>query len=144
MGLTKETPDSEFKECTGGLYQTLVQRITKAFAYVGELCLKEARIGGNYIDRTGNLRNSIGYTVLLDGSVNSESSFAETQGGSTGKKFLDSLKKNYPKGIVLIVSAGMNYAAYVEARNYNVTTSAELLAERLVPQIMTKLGFKKK
>lgn len=36
----------------------------------------------------------------------------------------------------------MNYAAYVEARNYNVITSAELLANKLVPQIMKQLGFK--
>ena len=64
--------------------------------------------------------------------------------GKNGKKHLDSLKKNYQNGIVLIVSTGMSYAAYVEARNYNVLTSSELLANKLVPQIMKQLGFEMK
>jgi len=144
MSLKKITPDSVFNEYTDDLFKTLVQRTIKAFTYVGELCVKEARIGGNYQDRTGNLRSSIGYTVLFNGSTYSESGFANTVGGSTGKKIISSLKKSYSKGVVLIVSAGMNYAAYVEARNYNVITSAELLAEKLVPKILSQLGFTKK
>ena len=44
----------------------------------------------------------------------------------------------------MIVSTGMSYAAYVEARNYNVLTSSELLANKLVPQIMKQLGFEMK
>lgn len=144
MGLTKKTPDSAFTDCTTGIQPMLEKRCIRAFTYVGELCLSEARTNGNYIDRTGNLRNSIGYVVLKDGKTVAESGFANTEGGAKGEKLISSLKKQYHKGIVLIVSAGMNYAAYVEARNYNVITSAELLADKLVPQILTKIGFELK
>jgi hypothetical protein len=59
------------------------------------------------------------------------------------KTFLDELSQKRHKGITLIVCAGMNYASHVEARGYNVLTSAEILSERLVPEMMKKLGFEK-
>ena len=52
------------------------------------------------------------------------------------------IKKARKKGIVLIVTAGMNYAEYVEARGYNVLSSAELKAEPLIKSLLTQLGFK--
>ena len=87
---------------------------------------------------------STGILAHFSISIYKESAFANTKGGQNGKKHLDSLKKNYQNGIVLIVSTGMSYAAYVEARNYNVLTSSELLANKLVPQIMKQLGFEMK
>lgn len=144
MGFTKKTPDSAFSNFLNETKQIVLDRALKAFVYVGEACLREARLNGNYIDRTGNLRNSIGYAVLFNGKVIQESTYANTEGGQKGKKHLDALKKQYQTGIVLVVSTGMSYAAYVEARNYNVITSAELLANKLVPQIMKQLGFEMK
>lgn len=115
------------------------------FCYVGECCLIEARNGGNYGDRTGNLRSSIGYVVLDNGRVVRKGGFQKVKqgvdGASEGDKFLSQLMAKNKQGIVLIVVAGMNYAAYVEAKGYNVITSAELLAKQLVPQIMQQLGF---
>jgi hypothetical protein len=35
----------------------------------------------------------------------------------------------------------MDYAAYVEARSYDVISGSELQAEILVPRIMKQLGF---
>ena len=43
------------------------------------------------------------------------------------------------KGVALVVVAGMNYAAYVEAKGYNVLSSAEHLAERELPRMLEKL-----
>ena len=43
------------------------------------------------------------------------------------------------KGVALVVVAGMNYAAYVEARGKNVLSSAEHLAERELPRMLEKL-----
>ncbi len=103
----------------------------------GNKCITEAKNNGSYTDQTGNLRNSIGYVVLYDGVVKS-SVLANQQ----GKKLLEELIPKYSKGLVLIVVAGMNYATYVEAKNYNVLTSAELLAEQEVPRMLRKLGFK--
>lgn len=145
MGVKKISPKNDFEDFTNNMYQTVILRCLKAFTYVGETCLREARIGGSYTDRTGNLRNSIGYVVLIDGKVYSQSTYLKSNEGSVkSQELLRKLQSQYTKGIVIIMVAGMNYAAYVEAKGYNVLTSAELLAESLVPIIMKRLGFEKK
>lgn len=144
MALKKKTPDSAFENCTSSLKEKMKQKCIKALTAIGELCLRETRIGGTYTDRTGNLRNSIGYAVLSDGKTVIESEFQQGEGGEKGKQKLSELKSKYNSGIVLIMTTGMNYAAYVEAMGYNVITSAELLAEKLVPSLMKQLGFDKK
>ncbi len=118
--------------------QVLIQALINTLIYVGERCVKEARETGNYQDQTGNLRNSIDYVVLYNGVVKGKSI-----GNSQSKKTLEQLIPKYRQGLVLLVVAGMNYAVYVEATGRNVLTSAELLAERLIPQILTQLGLKK-
>jgi hypothetical protein len=50
-----------------------------------------------------------------------------------------SLAGNYPKGYVLIVVAGMNYATYVEAKGYNVLSTAEHLAQVEFPRMIAEL-----
>jgi hypothetical protein len=52
------------------------------------------------------------------------------------------LVSKFPKGIVLIVDAGMHYASYVSAKGYDVIDSAELLAQQLVPEILKRLSSK--
>lgn len=117
-----------------------------ALNYVGLECVKEARQNGKYTDRTGNLRSSIGYAILEDGKPIQKSGFervkataAEAQGKS--EALITRLAATYNTGLVLVVVAGMDYAAYVEARGYNVLNSAETLAKTLVPQILKQLGL---
>ena len=43
--------------------------ILQTFQFVGEHFVNNARLSGNYTDRTGNLRSSIGYVILLNGEV---------------------------------------------------------------------------
>lgn len=64
------------------------------------------------------------------------------EGAKGGKEYAMKLVRDFPKGIVLIVVAGMNYASHVSAKGYDVLDSSELLAEKLVPQMLRKLGFK--
>ena len=64
------------------------------------------------------------------------------QGSSEGKAYVQTLVSKFPQGIALIVVAGMNYASYVSAKGYNVLDTAEVLAQRLVPQMLQQLGFK--
>ena len=68
--------------------------------------------------------------VLLDGIEQSQSNI-----NKLNRKQFDTIKAKYPKGLVLIVVAGMNYAAYVEAKGYNVLSSAELMAENILKQL---------
>lgn len=124
-----------------------LQVIANVFCYVGEQCIIEARNGGTYTDQSGNLRSSIGYAVLMNGQVIQSDCVDKIKNGdegvSEGQKYLQSrIKKANKKGIVLIVTAGMNYAEYVEAKEYIVLSSAELKAPVLVKQKLTSLGFK--
>lgn len=123
--------------------------IVNTLCYVGEQCIIEARDSGNYTDQTGNLRSSIGYAVVWDGKVVQRDCIDKIKQGdkgvSDGNEYLSKcIKGCRRKGIVLIVTAGMNYAEYVEAKGYNVLTSAELKAGPLVKSLLTRLGFRTK
>ena len=120
--------------------------IVNTLCYVGERCIIEARDAGTYQDQTGNLRSSIGYAVIWDGRVVQRDCIDKVLQGdlgtSEGNAFLTKcIKERKRKGIVLIVTAGMNYAEYVEAKGYNVLSSAELKAGPLVRNILVRLGF---
>ena len=124
----------------------LAEHIIKQFTYIGEECVRIARESGTYNDITGNLRSSIGYVVLQDGKpvVNGASKqYSGTKGnGEAGpaaaEALLTQLQAKFPWGIVLIVCAGMNYAAYVEnVRHKDVLTTAELKAESLLKQLLS-------
>lgn len=107
--------------------------------YIGEQCIRNARLTGSYTDRTGNLRSSIGYVIVDRGQVAYESDFTTVKGGSEGakggKSYAHELVSQFSSGIALIVVAGMSYASYVQRRGYNVTASAELIAEQLISQL---------
>lgn len=114
--------------------------------YVGLECVKEARLNGKYKDQTGNLRSSIGYVILENGKPIKKSGFSKVKGTATdaqtkSNSLINKLAATYNRGLVLVVVAGMDYAAYVEARGYNVLNSAETLAKKIVPQMLKELGL---
>lgn len=145
MPIKNLTPEGAISEFIG----QQVERVTSALIYnlcaVGEQVLNQARSTNSYKDQTGNLRSSIGYVVAVDGEVVQSSSFEVVKNGAggsrDGKSCALDLVKQFPEGIVLIVVAGMNYASYVSAKGYDVLDSSEVLAERLVPEILKQLGF---
>ena len=124
------------------------QKVIRILRFVGEMCINEARTNGSYQDQTGNLRSSIGYIVLKDGKPIEKGGFAPTERGTKkgkdgqkeGEVFINKVISQYPRGFVLVVVAGMKYASYVEARNYNVLSSSELLAEKEVPKLLKALS----
>lgn len=122
------------------------QAAANTLCYVGESCIAEARDGGTYQDRTGNLRSSIGYAVIWNGRVIESAVTVQVKNGKAGhsqaEKFLkEVIDRTDKKGLRLIVTAGMNYAEYVEAKGYNVLSSAELKGQDLVRVLLLKLGF---
>lgn len=113
---------------------------------LGEMCLVEARTNKGYMMQTGALLSSTGYEVFVDGvaihsqfdaASGAESNAAEI-GIKSGQSIAETIGKG-TKGIALVVVAGMNYAAYVEAKGYNVLSSAEHIAERELPRMLEKL-----
>lgn len=126
----------------------VADHIITQLSYIGEECVKIARSEGSYEDITGNLRSSIGYVILYDGKVIENGSSKQYSGkkgnGEDGppaaEELLKALQAKFPWGIVLIVCAGMNYAAYVEAIHHKVVLStAELKAEDLARKLLKGL-----
>ena len=125
--------------------------VLNTLMYVGESCIIEARDNGDYMDHTGNLRSSIGFCVLKRGRVVkqmladslNDGRPVSREGISESKDTLSRLAREYAsEEYCVIIAAGMSYAVYVEARGKNVLTSAELLAGRVVGQMLGELGFK--
>lgn len=127
-----------------------MNRLKEAIIYnlraIGEKARNEALDNGSYRDQTKNLRSSVGYIVAVDGQVHEAGAFGKPDGNdkgrSAGLSYARSLAGKFPKGIALIVVAGMNYASYVSAKGYNVLDSSELLADQLVPKMLKRLGLK--
>lgn len=146
MPIRQITPMSEIDRYTEQRLRGLEQAVIRTLAYCGELCLNVARSTNSYKDQTGNLRSSIGYVVAVDGRIVSQSSFETVKEGGQGSKqgaaFAKQLVRRFPKGICLIVVAGMEYAAHVKNRGYDVLDSSELTADRIVPYMLKKLGLK--
>ncbi|MCM1543708.1 MAG: hypothetical protein NC110_00255 [Ruminococcus sp.] len=113
---------------------------------LGEMCLIEARNNKGYMMQTGALLSSTGYMIFVDGvalhtqfdAASGAESNAAQEGIKAGESLADKVGKE-TKGVALVVVAGMNYAMYVEAKGYNVLTSAEHLAERELPRMLEKL-----
>lgn len=146
MPIKKLTPPANIDKFIEGEIENLKNALINKLCYIGEQALNNARISGSYVDQTGNLRSSVGYVVAVDGEVVQMSSFDVIKeggnGAKVGKDYALSIVQKFPRGIVLIVVAGMNYASYVSAKGYDVLESSELLAEKLIPQMLGQLGFK--
>lgn len=119
--------------------------IIRTFQYIAEVLVREARMKGDYIDQTGNLRSSIGAIILLDGQIVSRSGFEVVMGGSSGTNegltYAQQIAAAYPRGVALVVVAGKDYAAHVAARGRDVLSSAVLKAEDIVPRMMRQLNL---
>ena len=98
-------------------------------------------------DDTGNLRSSIGYVIMYDGVVRFENfqtcNGKGPDGATTAKSFAYEIASRYPKGIALVIVAGMEYASYVEAiESRNVLAGGELLAKDLFRDLNAKWNEK--
>lgn len=146
MAIEQTTPQAEIDAYLEEQLNRRMQATVRTMQYVGEACLNAARSSKAYKDQTGNLRSSVGYVVSVDGKIVEESSFAVVAKGGAGAKdgaeYAKKLARQYPKGITLIMVAGMDYAAYVSATGRDVLDSAELLAQSLVPKMLKQLGIK--
>lgn len=127
-------------------FQQNLERATEfLLKYLGEELAKYAKDNHNYTDQTGNLTNSIGYAVVRNKEI--VYSGGENQPGEGSQEALKVAMKMAAKAdetFSLIIVAGMNYAAYVEARGYNVILPAELKAKKDFPEAMNKLMEKAK
>lgn len=145
MPIRRKTPLQQVAQYMTEEIDRLTNAIVYNLCYVGERVRNEAVANGSYKDQTRHLRGSVGYVVVVDGKIHKLGDFGRndspSEAKSEGVSFAKSLVSRFPTGIVLIVVAGKNYAVHVSNKGYNVLDSAELLAEKLVPQMLKQLGF---
>lgn len=146
MPIIPNTPQSEIDKLLKKKIAELENAVVRRLEYIGMFCIAEARASDKYTDQTGNLRSSIGFSVLKNGKEVKSFGFELVKNGQDGQKegkeFLTEIAKGYNEGIVLIVVAGMNYAAYVEAKGLNVLASSEIKAKEVAKKMIEVLGKK--
>lgn len=131
-GLTPLWKKSDIKKLFDKLAERAEFVIMDLLQRTGEEFVKIARLEGNYIDHTGNLRSSIGYVIVKDGSIAGRNFQVSEQAGTDkqtgrreGEQLAMDLVKTFSKGYVMIGVAGMKYAVFVEAmENKDVLTRA--------------------
>lgn len=102
----------------------------------GEKFIEVARRSGSYKDQTGNLRSSIGYIIAKDGEVvkenfkESEKGTDKTTGKYKGRRLAEEVSLSHTGGYILVGVAGMEYAAAVEAKGYEVISGANTQCEK--------------
>ena len=127
--------------------EEVVSEVIEGFVSIGERVVGGVVSGelSSWNDQTGNLRSSVGYIVIRDGDVKAEGGFQSygeaDEGPSRGRAYARSLISRYPTGVALIIVAGMEYAAYVEAMdNKTVLAQGELETARLVNELVERLN----
>ncbi len=134
MSIEVTTPMGEIEQYIEEQLALKVERLINSLSYIGEGALRIAREQGSYTDRTGNLRNSTGYVIAVDGQVTTRAGFDSKN--EDGAAFAEQLARTTEGKAVLVVCAGMNYATYVSARGYDVLDSAEIEAKVLAEKLL--------
>ena len=145
MGIEPQFTRADVEKRFGAFLDEIEKQQIRRLQKLGEMCVTHARsvpAERGFNDQTGNLRSSIGYMVFLNG-VAVHSAFEQVKSGSVGVKAGEALAQkvgqDHPQGVCLVVTAGMDYALYVESKGKDVITSAEHLAERELPRMLEKL-----
>lgn len=128
--LTPKFRDADIKKYLQNAVNILEQAIISRFSYIGETFVTNARNNHTYRDVTGNLTASIFYQVLKNGKRVGGSSLGTGDAGTAARSLMAELKVKYNTGFVLIVGAGMDYAAAVESRGKDVLTASSLIAKQ--------------
>lgn len=128
---------NQIKQVLSDYVDSADSQVLESLKFLGEEFVNKARLTNTYLDDTGNLRSSIGYIILLNGDVKF-SGFKKQAGsgdGDLGKleglTFAYEVAQQYQEGFVLIGVAGMKYAAYLEAKNFDVITGSAPTAEEI-------------
>lgn len=164
MGIRPRFTNSDIRNILTERVERITTAVLNRLKYVGETFVKNARRNATFTDRTGNLRNSIGYLILQNGTVIYENfkksatvyktiksgknkgqqrrTLGGKEGVSVGKDIAHQVAATHPRGLVLVVVAGMEYAAAVEAKGYDVLTSSSIIAKRELEQALQKIKEK--
>jgi len=122
------------------------QRIYYTLHQVGLTFMTNARQVAAFTDQSGNLRSSIGYAVIKNGKVVDEG-FEGTigttiEGRRESGNLISELAEEFNMGWVLVCVAGMEYAAAVESKGYDVITGSVPMADELLTYLKKELKLR--
>ncbi len=156
MGIKPDFNMNGIKDTLAKFRQDVDTITLMTLQYLGEELSNYAKENISFTPQTGNLQNSIGYVVVKQGKVIQSGAFGgasmyvgskptskddiKVDGAKEGLEFALKVAKTAPAAYTLIIVAGMNYAAYVEAKGYNVILPAELKAKIDIPKELKKLS----
>jgi len=107
-------------------------------AEIGEQLCDEARATKTYTDQTGRLTASIGYGIVVNGSIVRTGGFGggegEAEGLATLQRAASEVSGNSP---TLIIVAGMHYAIYVERKGFAVLDGARFKLPDIAEEVST-------
>lgn len=145
MPIVPQFPNGHVKKHVLQYHDRIVDAAIYAMKVLAEELVIYAKNNRNYIDQTGNLTNSIGYVVTHKGKAVSQGGFSGTGeeiSAQIGLSLANEIASETQNDFAVIIVAGMNYAAYVEAKGYNVILPAELKARIDFPTMIQRLRTK--
>lgn len=145
MTITPRFNRAEFEKRLTAFYDAIEEEYLQLLRRIGEEAVAHAKnvpLPQGFTDRTANLRSSMGYALFYNGNLIEHTYAPETSRttaeiGAEGARSGLALAKTVgegTKGYALVVTAGMEYATYVEARGRDVLTSAESLSKQLLQE----------
>jgi hypothetical protein len=144
MGLRPTTSADVGKMFTK--FKRIDHLIEQRLRYVGEQFIQDARNSGDYTDRTGNLRSSIGFIILKDGRVIQEAfekagkGTDQATGVKAGQDYSKQVAQAFPRNYVLIVVAGAEYASAVESKGKDVLTGSSEKAKQALSKALQRIA----
>lgn len=146
MGIECKTSAQDIDEFLRRAARLMKDYLLRALTKLGEECIVKIRDRGaaeSWIDHTGNLRSSVGYSVYDYGVKYMQSSFSTildgSKGRSEGMRMVNELAQEYTNVFALVVVAAMDYADYVEAINgKDVLESTRIWAQSVVEQKLNR------
>lgn len=118
--------------------QKIEQAIIASLTDKGDMFVTDCRNENTYFDRTGNLRSSIGYFIFKGNELIEENLNGNSEGLSSAKEVVSDIPKK--EGVFYLIGvAGMNYAAAVESKGYNVISNQTLLILPLIEKDMHRI-----
>ena len=128
MGIKPIFTTSYVQDILKDYVEKAINKEVEILKRIGEIFVNDAKLKGEYKDRTSNLRSSIGYVVLNDGKIIGQKYESKSK---EARAMLLEMQSEYSQGLVLVGFAGMEYAAALESKNYDVISGSAPTAQTL-------------
>lgn len=134
MDVNPTLNQGDVSRCSAAFLGVIARKQVEYLQCLSGVCVEYVRLiptNVGFTDQTGNLRLSIEYVALSDGVAvydNSVQVKESNTGIKEGRRLARMIGSEYPEGVILVVTAGMNHTSYVESKGRDVLTPTKHLA----------------